>query len=205
MPKRPEASPKDQGPASVSPLTKKVRRSRLRKLLIVLVVLVCPLVIARAMLPRTLRWYVNRTIDRSPLYEGRIGDIDVNLWRGAYTIHDMRLIKRTGTVPVPFFSAKQLDLAIQWNALLHGRSVGRIVIDQPELNFVDAPDSAESQSGEGPWLQIIRDLFPFKINSTTVHNGSIHFRAYQTTPPVDIYLSQVEATIDNLTNIYDEV
>ena len=78
-------------------------------------------------------------------------------------------------------------------------------MDQPELNFVDAPNEADSQDGAGgPWLQMIRDLFPFKINSAILHDGSVHFRAYQTEKPVDIYLSHLEGSIDNLGNIRDE-
>jgi hypothetical protein len=73
------------------------------------------------------------------------------------------------------------------------------------LNFVDAPTEDESQTGAGgPWLQMIRDLFPFKINSAIIQDGSIHFRAYKTPQPLDVYLSKVQLTIDNLTNIRDE-
>jgi len=78
-------------------------------------------------------------------------------------------------------------------------------MEQPELNFVDAATEGEVQTGaDGPWLQMIRDLFPFKINSAIIKNGSIHFRAFKSEKPVDVYLSQVEASIDNLTNIRDE-
>jgi len=34
--------------------------------------------------------------------------------------------------------------------------------------------------------------------------GSIHFRTYVTAQPVDVYLSHLDATVDNLTNILDE-
>jgi len=51
---------------------------------------------------------------------------------------------------------------------------------------------------------MIRDLFPFKINSAIVQDGSIHFRAFQGATPVDVYVSQVEGSIDNLSNIRDE-
>jgi hypothetical protein len=190
-------------PASIEP--KKKRRSWWRIVGIFLGIVLVLLIAARLALPSFLRWYVNRTIDQNPLYDGKITDIEVHLWRGAYTITDIRLLKTTGNVPVPLFSAKKLELAIQWDALLHRRLVGKIVIDQPELNFVDAPSEANSQTGAGgPWLQIIRDLFPFKINSCEIHDGSIHFRAFQRNPPVDVYLSHLDGTIKNLTNIRDE-
>jgi hypothetical protein len=163
------------------------------------------LVGARLALPSVLRWYVNRTIDRNPLYDGQIGDIEVHLWRGAYSIDDIRLNKTTGNVPVPLFAAKKVDLAIEWNALLSGKVVGRIRMDEPELNFVDGRDQSEDQTGAGgPWLEMIDELFPFKINSAEIHNGSIHFRTFATDPPIDMPLTNVEATMENLSNIHDE-
>ena len=156
----------------------------------------------RALLPRLVRDYVNRTLDRNPLYSGRIGDVQIHLWRGAYSIHDIRISKTTGDVPVPLLSAKRIDFSIEWKALFHHRLVGRFLMDQPELNFVDAPSEGESQTGAGgPWLEMIRDLFPFTINSAIVQNGSVHFRTFQSEKPVDVYLSHVEGSIDNLSNI----
>src|SRR5262249_49166082 len=149
--------------------------------------------------------YVNRTLDRNSVYSGKIGDVQVHLWRGAYSIHDIRLSKTTGNVPVPFFAAKRVDFAIEWDALLHRRIVGRILMDQPEINFVDGGTEAESQTGAGgPWLQMVRDLFPFKIIRAVVRNGTVHFRTYKKEIPVDVYLDHFEALVDNLGNIRDE-
>ena len=159
---------------------------------------------ARPCLPWAVRWYVNRTLDRNLLYEGRIGDISLHLWRGAYSIDDVRLIKRIGNVPTPFFRAKRLELAIQWNAVLHRRIVGQVVMDQPELNFVDSSDDSAAQTGAGgPWLQTLEDLFPFQLNSVRIRDGSVHFRSYRSPKPVDVYLAQLDASVDDLTNIRD--
>jgi hypothetical protein len=172
---------------------------------IVLVVIVALFGIARLLLPSELRKYINRTLDRNQLYEGRIGDVQVHLLRGAYSIHDVKISQRTGNVPVPLLAAKRVDFSIQWNALVHGRIVGQFVMQEPELNFVASSDQNEEQTGAGaPWLQIIRDLFPFKINSAIIQEGSVHFRAFKSDKPVDVYLSHLNATIDNLSNIRDE-
>jgi hypothetical protein len=178
---------------------------RWRWLLILLLIIAVIGGVGRAILPWAIRNYVNRTLDRNPLYQGAIGPVQVHLWRGAYSIHDIRISKTSGNVPVPLFSAKTLDFALQWRALLHHRIVGRVSMDSPELNFVDAPSEEESQTGEGgPWLQMIRDLFPFKINQAIIRNGSVHFRAYQTSKPVDVYLSDLNASVDNLGNIRND-
>lgn len=176
-----------------------------RRFGIVVTVLALLLGCVRAVLPWAVRHYVNRTLDRSPLYDGNIGPVEIHLWRGAYSIRDIRLNKTTGNVPVPFFAAKRVDFALQWSALVHGRIVARLLMDEPELNFVDAPSDSDSQTGEGgPWLKMIQDLSPFKVNRAVVRDGSVHFRTYQSAKPVDVYLSEVNGTIDNLGNITND-
>src|ERR1022692_4630643 len=76
------------------------RRNRIwRRVGIVLFMLALLLGVGRALLPWAVRNYVNRTLDRNPLYEGNIGKVHIHLWRGAYAIEDMRINKRTGNVP----------------------------------------------------------------------------------------------------------
>jgi hypothetical protein len=181
------------------------KRRRGRKVLVALVLLAIVLGIGRAMLPWAVRDYVNRTLERNLFYSGTIGGVQIHLWRGAYSIESVKLNKITGNIPAPFFSAPEVDLAIQWKALLHGRVVGHVLMEGPEINFVDSPNPDESQTGSGgPWLQMIQDLFPFSINSFKVQDGSVHFRTYQSAKPVDVYLSHLDLTIDNLSNITDD-
>jgi len=192
----------EQSEGANAPSGKAGRRWRLGFILLGVAVL---LGTGRAVLPRAVQDYVNRTLDRNPLYAGRIGQVQIHLWRGAYSIHDVRISKVTGNVPDPFFSARRVDFAVEWPALFHRKVVGRVLMEKPEINLVDAPNQGEVQTGAGgPWLQLIRDLFPFTINSALVKNGSVHFRAYKGDTPADVYLSDVEATIDNLSNIRDE-
>jgi hypothetical protein len=173
--------------------------------LVAFAIIALVLVIGRAMMPWAVRDYVNRTLDRNELYAGSIGPIEIHLWRGANSIRDLRISKRTGNVPVPLLAAKRVDFAIQWDALIHRKIVGRMLIEEPELNFVDAPTEGEKQTGTGgPWLQLVQDLFPFDINRAVVRDGSVHFRAYQSKKPVDVYLSEVNGSVDNLTNIRHE-
>ena len=199
------ASITEADPTAVKRAKPRRRRRGWRILLWSVLILVLLGGIGRALLPWFLRDYVNRTLDRNPLYAGTIGEVHVQLRRGAYSIDDVRISKTTGNVPVPFFAAKRVDFALEWKSLLHHKVVGRVVMEQPDLNFVDGEGEGEDQSGAGaPWLKLIRDLFPFRINSAYVRNGAIHFRAFNSEKPVDVYLSQVQASIENLTNIRDE-
>jgi hypothetical protein len=203
---RRETEPRVEATDKASPAPARRKwRSIWRKIGIILLILLVLGAIGRAIMPWAVRDYVNRTLDRNPMYAGTIGEVQIHLYRGAYSIHDIRISKTTGNVPVPFFSAKTVDFAMEWKALLHHKIVGRVLMMEPEINFVDAPTEGEGQTGGGaPWLQVIKDLFPFQINSAIVQNGSVHFRAYKSDKPVDVYLSQVEASVDNLTNVRDE-
>jgi hypothetical protein len=115
-PAPPDVPPKNP-PESKSP--KRKGRSRKRIAAITLLTIIVIVICIRLMLPRGVRWYVNRTLDRNLLYQGKIGDVSLSLWRGAYSISDIRLIKKSGNVPTPLFHADRLELAIQWNDIIH--------------------------------------------------------------------------------------
>ena len=203
-------SDKDVTPETPHDATKTPPRKRKRRWFrrggVLFLVIVFLLVCLRLAMPTAVAWYVNRTIDQNPLYDGRIGDVDIHLWRGAYSIEDIRLNKTTGNVPVPLFHAKKMDLAIEWDKLFNGKIVGRVAFDNPQLNFVDGESEGEDQTGAGgPWLDVIQELFPFKINAAVVKDGQIRFVAAVTDPPVELTLDDLQASVENLTNIHDEV
>jgi len=172
-----------------------------RKAKVAILILVIVLVVIRLAMPFAIKAYVNHQLNTSKDYTGHVGDIHVALIRGAYQIKDMSILKRTGGVPVPLFSAKLVDLSIQWKELFHGAVVGKILLDTPQLNFVESTNAADSQNGkrEG-WDKILSSLFPFNLNRVQIDKGEIHFRNFSSTPPVDIYFSDVSVIATNLTN-----
>jgi hypothetical protein len=182
------------------------RRSVWRRIGLVFAGLAVVLGAARIALPSFVHDYVTRTLDQNPLYAGRVGDVTIHLWRGAYSIEDVRISKRTGDIPVPFFSARRIDFSLEWPALRRGHLRGKVRMDGPEINFVDAAEKSNAQNGEGgPWLKMLRDLHPFRIDATEIHDGRVRFRAFHTEPPVDVHLSELEGTIDNLTNVHRDL
>ena len=72
-------------------------------------------------LPHILLRYVNRQLTLIDGYRGHVEEIDVHLWRGAYTIKSIKLDKTGGKIPVPFFNARAIDLSVEWRALLMAR------------------------------------------------------------------------------------
>lgn len=179
-----------------------VMRSLLRsKLLWLVLILVVAVLVVRAMLPIWVRDYVNRKLNEIEGYSGHVADVDIHLWRGAYSVHGIEIKKTGGGVPVPFFSAPTIDMSVEWKALFEGALVGEIHFEQPKINFVNGRSQATSQVGvDKPWMDKIGDLFPLKINRATVSGGEIHYRDFSRTPKVDVEMDQIRMVATNLTN-----
>ena len=156
---------------------------------------------ARLALPFVLERYVNDQLDHSRDYSGHVGNIHVQLWHGRYRIDNLNILKRSGDVSVPLFSAARVYLSVQWEELFRGSVVGKIRLEEPKVNFVSGPTSAQTQTGaDESWTPMLESLFPFKINRLEIAGGQIHFKNDFSTPPVDIFLNGLSATATNLTN-----
>lgn len=167
-------------------------------------VLVAVLIAARAALPIVLERFVNQKSDELDGYSGSVRDIDVSLWRGAYQIEGLRIVKTGGKVPVPFVSAREIDLSVEWKALLDGAIVAEIELFAPKLNFVNAEKPSERQTEvDESWTDTVKDLVPFDINRVAIHNGQVHYRDLESKPRVDIFVQRLNATLLNLTNSED--
>lgn len=175
---------------------------RYRRHLHVTLIVIAVLLIARALLPYAVRHYLNARMDQMGDYHGHIADIDIHLWRGAYSIDDLRIDKRTGKLPVPLLQAPRTDIALSWRALGHGVLRGRIDFTRPTVNFVDGRGEGDSQSGKGvDWRAKLRLLAPIRLDEVNVHGGTVTFQSFVASPRVDLKMTDVEATATNLTNI----
>jgi len=181
---------------------KRPRRVIFMRILLVLLIL---LIAFRIYLPTIVLHYVNKELNSIPGYSGHIDKIGISLWRGAYQIKGVSLDKLSGKVPVPFFSANNIDLSVEWAALFHGSIVGKIKFYDPHVNFVSGPTEAESQSGiDSSWIQVVRNLMPLEINRVDIVDGEIHYMDFHSTPQVNIYVSSIEASATNLRNKVDK-
>ncbi|MES2662986.1 MAG: DUF748 domain-containing protein [Pseudomonadota bacterium] len=159
------------------------------------------LILARIALPYIVKSYVNNTLDKMPEYDGRIGDVDIKLWRGAYEIENIKIVKTKGDVPEPFFKTKVAQLSIEWKAIFKGALVGEIELDTPVINFVKGPTAEQTQVDvDGPWLDIVSELFPLSINRLAIQNGIIYYRDYHSQPNVNLKLDKIMLLGENFTN-----
>ena len=145
--------------------------------------------------------YVNRVLGTIPGYQGSVSDVNVHLYRGAYQIHDLKLSKLNGKIPTPFIDIKLVDLSVQWGALIHGRIVSDIELDQPVLNFAKAKNGAKQTGKETDWTTPIKKLTPIDINKVTMKQGEIHYKDFSADPKVDLFVKNLNGEMTNLRNV----
>jgi hypothetical protein len=178
--------------------------TRRRKWLIAVGAAVLLLAAARIALPFVVEDYVNRQLAALQSYRGHIGDVDIQLWRGAYSIDDIEIEKIGGARPVPFFRADRLDFSVEWRSLLRGSIVSEAAFLGPELNLVQAKSEKESQLGdEENWNARLEELFPFRFNTIEVHDGTVRFLAPGIRTADAITAREVNGSVSNLTNVLD--
>ena len=154
----------------------------------------------RLALPSLVKNYLNQQLAEMGDYQGRIADVDIALWRSAYVIKQMKIVKVSEAVPVSFFEADSIDLAVSWRALLFGKVVAEVKFIKPELHFVDG-DGKGSQSGAGnDWRATLQQLVPIKIDRLGVQNGIVHFHNFKSDPNVHLLLTELEGAFTNLSN-----
>jgi hypothetical protein len=79
------------------------RKIALRTGIIILSNLVL-LIAARIALPYIVKSVDNKKLSGLPRYQGHAADVDMHIYRGAYSIKGLEVTKSNGAVPAPYFS-----------------------------------------------------------------------------------------------------
>ncbi len=161
---------------------------------------VLALVAVRLALPWMVKTTVNRTLARMDGYHGRVEDVDIALWRGAYEFEDAYIRKKLpGGKDLPVFDAEEVEFSVDWRALLKRRLAMdisfeglRLVIDKGKTKTADA---------DGDWREKVQKLYPFKVNRLSVHGGTLTYRDRAAEPQVEVSLTDLEILASNIGNV----
>lgn len=180
-------------------------RTGARRALWTLGVVAVVAVAARLAAPFAVERYVNRQLDDMGEYRGTVGEIELSLIRGGYVLNDLTIVKRDAAPEVPpFATIPKMELALQWRALFRGGAVGEVVMHSPQLNLVQSEESGEKQLGTGVnWPQVVRDLFPFRLNLVEARDGLVTFRAPGISTNDSLTMRAFNMQLRNLTNVQD--
>ncbi|HTB23580.1 MAG TPA: DUF748 domain-containing protein [bacterium] len=156
-------------------------------------------VLFRIFLAMSIAAGVNRELRTMSSYDGHIDGVGLSLWRGAYRIEGLTITKKDGAVKTPFFRAEAIEVGPQWQSILKGRFLARVVVEDGRVNFVGGPSSGQSQAGLGvDWLAVLGGLSPVEIDQFALENGEIHFSDPYGKPPVDVQMNRVFLDAGNL-------
>ncbi|KAA5546427.1 DUF748 domain-containing protein [Adhaeribacter rhizoryzae] len=161
------------------------------------------LLIFRLALPGMVKHYVNKSLDELPGYNGRVADVDLHLYRGAYTLDELVLIEEKGNPKYPFLRIQRTSLAIEWKSVFKGRLVGEVLLENPQLNIVFS--SGNKASGNEPtrehWTETVKDLMPITINRLVVNNGKLAYLDFIANPDVKLHINSTQLIALNLANV----
>ena len=180
-------------------------RTGARRALWTLAVVAVVAIAARLAAPLVVERYVNRQLADMGEYRGTVADIELSLLRGGYVLHDLTIVKVDAAPETPpFATIPRTELALQWRALFRGGAVGEVIMRSPQLNLVQSEANQEKQLGTGVnWPQVVRDLFPFRLNLVEAHDGVVTFRAPGISTNDSLTMRAFDMQLRNLTNVQD--
>jgi hypothetical protein len=180
-------------------------RTGLRRTALIIGIVAVLAIAARLAAPAVVERYVNRGLADMGDYRGSVTDIELNLIRGGYVLHNLEIVKLDATPETPpFATIPSMDLTLLWRALFKGQAVGEVVMHSPQLNLVQSEANQEQQLGTGVnWPEEIRDLFPFQLNLVEARDGLVTFRAPGISTNDSLTMRGFQMQLRNLTNVQD--
>src|SRR4051812_32673690 len=164
-----------------------LEKKRVRILLIVLIILF----VIRLILPHVVLHYANKTLRNLKGYSGHVADINVGIFRGAYTIKKLYLHKKDSVSgeESEFFDVSLIDLSVHWKELLHGKIVGEIELENPVLRFVkDKTEPKQLQKDSADYKMVLDKFMPLRINRFEITNGMVKYIDNSSSPKVNLSL-----------------
>ena len=172
-----------------------------RPVLYTLMALVALAVVARLFAPGYVHRAINRRLNQIPGYSGHVGAINLQIWRGAYRIDDIEIVRRNGKVREPFFAAKTIDFSVAWRELLRKQFVSDVYITDGRLVFLRGPTDESSQlTVDRRWQEVINDIFPINIAHLEIRGGTIRYVDTTMEPHIDVAVRDMEVVATGLRN-----
>lgn len=188
------------GKTNETPVERQNRRRKRRKRWLIALGII---ILVRIAIPPIAVALINKKLAEHPRIFAHIEDLDFALYRGAYVVKNLQIIKldhqtkEKDTTPLMIFP--EIDLSVQWSSVWKGKWVGEIEAESPQMNFIkgtpkNTPDTARI-------LKIIDKLMPLTLNRVVVHNAEINYINQFTRPQVDVSVKKIQIVVDNLANV----
>lgn len=142
---------------------------------------------------------LNRKLNKNPRFENRVGGLVLHPLRGGYTLEDFAIRRRLGDTLVPVFTARSIDVSLQWGSLLRGRPRAKARVEAPRLNLVAQFFDPKRKKKPGAWQRVFDRFHLFPVDAIAVREGSIHVLDFSKTPRVDVHVDALHGSVTGLT------
>jgi hypothetical protein len=135
-------------------------------------------------------------------YTVGIGGLDVHPLGFSVDFEDLRVVQEADPDP-PVARIGRLSAGVHWRALLHGRLVADVALDQPWLRVNRSHIVREARDAvpveRRGWLDALQAMYPLKINEIRIRDGRLTYVDGGLARP--LRLSQVTLSATNMRNI----
>lgn len=157
----------------------------------------------RLYLPFFLKNHLNKTLNNISGYYGEVVDVDVFIFRGAYTIKGLHLNKNTTKSQKPLLSIPKTDISIEWKTLFKTKLVSDVVLTNPEVAF-SLKENETNGINVNDWPKIFKELIMIDINRLEVKQGKLTFLEDYEQPNIFFEINDIALYTDNLSNVVEK-
>jgi len=134
-------------------------------------------------------------------YTVALGQLDFHPVGGSVELRDVVLSQVAHPEP-PVLRVPHLVISVQWSALIRGRLVADLQVDDPVLHVARTNLEREIED-ETPlrsrgWQAAVEAMYPLKINAVVVRRGALSY--VESDPARPLELRDIEAVIENIRN-----
>jgi len=192
MPK-PARSPKPSKPS------KRTKRPSSRKRWWILGGIAAFLIVLYLIAPLVILQVLNRNLNKNPKFDNHVGGLVLNPFQGGYTLKDFAIRRKLGDTLIPVFTARSIDVSLQWSSLPKGSPRAKALVEEPRLNLVAQFFEPKRKKKPGAWQRTFDLFHVFPVDEIAVRDGEIHFLDFSKKPIVDVHLDALEGAVTGLT------
>jgi hypothetical protein len=135
-------------------------------------------------------------------YSVRLPELHIQLIGFSVTLKGLTVLQQAHPDP-PIASFPILKAGINWREVLSGRLVAKLTLDRPKINInllqLRSEAASEASLKEGGWQQAVEHLYPLKINTLTINDGTVTY--VDQDPKRPLVLSHLNLQATNIRNI----
>ncbi|XOV67827.1 MAG: DUF748 domain-containing protein [Fluviicola sp.] len=179
---------------------KSKKKSKLKKRLIIFGSIFLVILGFRIWLPYYIKNELVSAINAEEGYYCELEDVDLELYRGAIILENLRVYITDNNVSEPFVILPKTDIACEWSSIFSEVLVGKVVVERPHLYFSDGEKDENEQIGGTSWTEPIIDFIPFEINHFEIIDGVAEFENKDSRRKIDVHMRDIDLIATNLRN-----